>query len=100
MELKLKPKSIVQNAVPRRSPQILAFPKGSDLFSLFQISLANYFDLKFKLWKEHGLDPAWLEGIPFYEYQIWIDKLNTAIEEDNNQTLEIAGKKSVFTLRR
>ena len=84
----------------RRSPQILTFPAGSDLFSLFQISLANYFDLKFRLWKEHGLDPEWVEKIPFYEYQIWIDMVNAATEEDNSQTLEASGKKSVFNLRR
>ena len=84
----------------RRSPQTLTFPTGSDLFSLFQISLANYFDLKFRLWKEHGLDPEWVEKIPFYEYQIWIDMVNAATEEDNSQTLEAAGKKSVFNLRR
>jgi hypothetical protein len=56
--------------------------------------------LKFRLWKEHGLDPDWVEDIPFYEYQIWIDKLNEAIEEDNNQVMESVGKKSVFSLRR
>jgi hypothetical protein len=34
------------------------------------------------MWKEHGLDPNWIESIPFYEYQIWIEKLNKeAIEE-------------------
>jgi hypothetical protein len=26
------------------------------------------------MWKEHGLDPNWIESIPYYEYQMWIEK--------------------------
>jgi hypothetical protein len=59
--------------------------------------LENYFDLKFRLWKEHGLDPKWLETIPFYEYQIWVDKLNELIEKQNQDTMESEGKKQVFS---
>ena len=80
-----------------RSPQRSPFPTGSDLFSLFQISLENFFDIKFRLWKEHGLDPEWIESIPFYEYQIWIDKLNEVIEQDNAQAKADGGIKEVFS---
>jgi hypothetical protein len=52
------------------------------------------------MWKEHGLDPKWVEDIPYYEYQIWIDKLNMAIEKENNESLSESGKKSVFSFRR
>jgi len=49
------------------------------------------------LWKEHGLDPEWIESIPFYEYQIWIDKLNEVIEQDNAQAKAEGGIKEVFS---
>ena len=81
----------------RRSPPRLAFPAGSDLFSLFQISLENYFDIKFRLWKEHELSPEWIESLPFYEYQIWIDKLNDVIEIENSEAKSKSGFKEVFS---
>lgn len=56
--------------------------------------------MKFRLWNEHGLDPDWVERIPYYEYQIWIDKLNLAIEVDNQEVLADSGKKTVFSLRK
>ena len=80
-----------------RSPLILPFPKGLNPFSLFQISLENFFDLKFRMWKEHGLDPDWIEKIPYYEYQLWIDKLNQAVEKENKEILEESGKKELFS---
>jgi len=58
--------------------------------------LENFFDLKFRMWKEHGLDPNWVESIPFYEYQIWIEKLNQAVEKDNKEALEESGKVELF----
>ena len=90
----------VQNAEEGRSPLKYHFPTGLDHFSLFQISLENFFDIKFRLWQEHKLDPVWIENIPYYEFQIWLDKLNVVIEEENNENLEESGKKNVFTLRR
>ena len=90
----------VRSAVEGRSPLILPFPKGSDLFSLFQISLENFFELKFRLWKEHSLDPGWIENIPYYEFQIWLDKLNAAIDVDNQDALAEAGKNTVFSFRK
>lgn len=81
----------------RRSPLISTFPAGSDLFSLFQISLENFFDIKFRLWKEHGLDPEWVESIPYYEYQIWIDKLNSAIELENAENQAAGGLTQLFS---
>jgi hypothetical protein len=86
--------------VRRRSPPPFPFPEGSDPFSLFQISLENFFDIKFRMWKEHGLDPNWIETIPFYEYQIWIDKLNLYIEKENKQTMEDSGQVEVFNFKK
>jgi hypothetical protein len=62
--------------------------------------LENYFDLKFRLWKEHGVDPSWVENIPFYEYQIWVDKVNSVVEKENTEIVTESGKKSVFSLRK
>jgi hypothetical protein len=62
--------------------------------------LENFFDLKFRLWQEHRVDPEWLERIPFYEYQIWVDKVNSVVEKDNTEIASEAGKKSVFSLRK
>jgi hypothetical protein len=58
--------------------------------------LENFFDLKFRMWKEHGLDPNWIESIPYYEYQMWIDKLNQSVEKENREALEESGKKELF----
>ena len=72
-------------AVRGRSQLIYHFPEGTDLFSLFQISLANYFNIKFRLWEEFKLSIDLLESMPFYEYQIFIDKLNEKIEKENKR---------------
>jgi hypothetical protein len=72
-------------AVRGRSQRIYHFPEGTDLFSLFQISLANYFDIKFRLWEEFKLSIDTLENLPFYEYQLFIDKLNEKIERENKK---------------
>jgi hypothetical protein len=48
------------------------------------------------MWKEHGLDPNWIESIPFYEYQIWIDKLNDAVDKENKEALSEAGQIELF----
>ena len=72
-------------AVKGRSQHKYPFPEGTDLFSLFQISLDNYFDIKFRLWEEFKLSIDHLESLLFYEYQILIDKLNKKIEEGNKK---------------
>ena len=72
-------------AVGGRPQQKSPFPEGTDLFSLFQISLANYFDIKFRLWEEFKLSIDNLERLPFYEYQLFIDKLNEKIERENKK---------------
>jgi hypothetical protein len=47
--------------------------------------LSNYFDIKFRLWEEFKLSIDHLEFLPFYEYQIFIDKLNEKIERENKK---------------
>lgn len=75
-------------AVAGRSQQILAFPEGTDPFSLFQISLVNYFDIKFRLWEEFKVSIDNLEKLPYYEYQLFIEKLNNKIEEENKKSAQ------------
>jgi hypothetical protein len=72
-------------AVGGRPQQKLPFPEDTDLFSLFQISLANYFDIKFRLWEEFKLSIENIENLPYYEYQLFIDKLNEKIERENKK---------------
>jgi hypothetical protein len=62
--------------------------------------LENFFDLKFRLWKEHGLDPKWVESIPFYEYQIWVDKINVYVEKENKRIQEESGQTEVFNFKK
>jgi hypothetical protein len=62
--------------------------------------LENFFDIKFRLWHEHKIDPNWLESLPFYEYQIWLDKLNAAIEQENADKQTEEGVKQLFNLTR
>jgi hypothetical protein len=39
----------------------------------------------------------WLESIPFYEYQIFLDKLNSAIELENAEIQAGDGVKQLFS---
>jgi len=52
------------------------------------------------LWREHGIDPVFLEGIPFYEYQLWIEKINESIEIESQEDMEARGFKQVFSLKK
>jgi len=58
--------------------------------------LDNYFNIKFRLWEEFKLSIDFIEKIPFYEYQIFIDNLNKKIEE-NNKKIEKEGMIEAFS---
>jgi hypothetical protein len=62
--------------------------------------LGNYFDIKFRLFDEHGVNMDWLESIPFYEYQIFLDKLNDSIEKENAEIQAGEGVKQLFSFTR
>jgi hypothetical protein len=47
--------------------------------------LDNYFEIKFRLWDEFKLNVDNIENLPFYEYQLFIDKLNEKIERENSK---------------
>ena len=52
------------------------------------------------MWEEHNLDPEWIEKITYFEYQIWLEKLNKAVEKHNREALEDSGKKEIFNFSR
>lgn len=56
-----------------------------DPFSLFQISLDNYYDLRFRLWEEHDLSPEVFEKWPYFEFYDLIERLNKKIELMNKE---------------
>jgi hypothetical protein len=82
-----------------RSPLLSDFAEESDPFSLFQISLDNYFDIKYKFARDHGISFSELEKLPYFEFQIILNKINTEIEEKNQKALqEKEGLVPIFNL--
>jgi hypothetical protein len=46
------------------------------------------------------VDPDFLESLPFYEYQLWIEKINEYIEVESQEDMESKGFKQVFSLKK
>jgi hypothetical protein len=44
------------------------------------------------------LAPDWIETLPYWEFQLWIDKLNEHIEKKNSENSSGDGKVQVFNL--
>lgn len=83
-----------------RSLLLSDFAGESDPFSLFQISLDNYFEIKRKLAKDHNISFSELEKLPYFEYQIILEKINTEIEEKNKKIMkEKDGMVPIFNLK-
>jgi hypothetical protein len=59
--------------------------------------LENYLDIKFRLFYEHKVDQNWIENIPYYEYQIFLDNLNKKIEAENVEAQSADGLKQIFS---
>ena len=73
------------------------FAEESDPFTLFQISLDNYFEIKLKLAKDHNISFSELEKLPYFEFQILLNKLNKEIDENNKRiTQEKDGLVPIF----
>jgi hypothetical protein len=45
------------------------------------------------------MDPLFIEGLPFYEYQIWLSKINKSVEMKSQRADEENGMKQVFSFR-
>lgn len=54
-------------------------------------------DIKFRLFHEHGVDMDWLENIPYYEYQLFLDSVNKKIEAENLEAQSADGLKQIFS---
>ena len=82
-----------------RSLLLFDFAAESDPFTLFQISLDNYFDIKYKFSRDFNISFSELERMPYFEFQIILDKINEDIEENNQKILqEKDGVVSIFNL--
>ena len=71
-----------------RSLHPFDFAEESDPFTLFQISLDNYFDIKYKFSRDFNISFSELEKMPYFEFQIILDKINEDIEERNKKILQ------------
>jgi len=61
---------------------------GLKVFSLFKISLENFFKVKFHFAKQLRIQPSEVEEMPYYEYHYMLDFLIKDIKEDNKRTQE------------
>jgi hypothetical protein len=62
--------------------------------------LDNYFEIKRKLAKDHNISFSELEKLPYFEYQIILEKINTEIEEKNKKVMkEKDGMVPIFNLK-
>jgi hypothetical protein len=61
--------------------------------------LDNYFEIKLKFAKDYNIPFSELEKLPYFEYQILLEKLNKEIEEKNKRIVkEKDGMVSLFNL--
>jgi hypothetical protein len=50
--------------------------------------LDNYFDIKYKFSRDFNISFSELEKMPYFEFQIILDKINEDIEERNKKILQ------------
>jgi hypothetical protein len=50
--------------------------------------LDNYFEIKLKFAKDYNISFSELEKLPYFEYQILLEKLNKEIEEKNKKIVK------------
>jgi hypothetical protein len=61
--------------------------------------LDSYFEIKLKFAKDYNIPFSELERLPYFEYQILLEKLNNEIEEKNKKIIqEKDGMVSLFNL--
>jgi len=58
---------------------------GSNLFSLFKISLENFFKTKFHIYLKLHIQPSELENLEYYEFYYLVKDLIANIKEENKQ---------------
>lgn len=57
----------------------------SNLFSLFKISLENFFKTKFQIYLKLHTQPSELESMEYYEFHYLVKDLIDHIKEENKQ---------------
>ena len=72
--------ALVVRAV-RRSQPLSTFAAESKIFSLFQISLENFFKTKFYLYHYLRIQPSEIEAWPYYELEYTIENLRDFLEK-------------------
>ncbi len=52
------------------------------MFSMFQIDLENYFEVKYILLKQINIQPSEIELLPYYEYELLIENHQKYMEKE------------------
>ena len=60
------------------------FATESSLFSLFKISLENFFKTKFYIYKHLHLQPSELEAMEYYEFHYLVKDLLEFLQKEND----------------
>jgi hypothetical protein len=91
---------MIAQLVERRSQRRYPFVEESKVFSLFQISLQNYYDLRAALLKYSHLQPSEMDRMPFFELEELLDSLKmlNEKEEEERKKQESADKAGVPNL--
>jgi hypothetical protein len=69
----------------RRPRYLLTFATASNLFSLFKISLENFFKTKFYLYLKLHIQPSELDNLEYYEFHYLVKDLVEHLKEENKQ---------------
>ena len=84
---------IVQGA-GRRLLHPLTFEEESKVFSLFQISLQSFYDLRAALLKYSHLQPSEMDRMPFFELEELLDSLKDLADKEEEERKKKEGKSS------
>ena len=68
----------------------------SSLYSLFRINIENLVANKAALAKAFHIQPSELEKMPYWEYELFIQKLNDMIKEENDKNKDEEEKYSKY----
>lgn len=55
------------------------------IFSLFKIDVINLIKMKASLAKNFHIQPSEIDGMPMWEYELFISELNNQVKEENDQ---------------
>jgi len=67
----------------RRPRFLLTFVTASNLFSLFKISLENFFKVRFYVYKHLSIQPSELNEMEYYEYFYIVKDLIEDLKKEN-----------------